>query len=453
MSESRLFLLRDTRRAKRQGHAAIAERQRARLAAMVDYARTHSPYHRRLYRDLPERVADSALLPVTSKRALMAHFDDWVTDGQVTLKRARAHVDDPGLIGHRFREKYLLATTSGTTGRRGLFLVDDRSLAVAGALSLRMLASWLTVGDVAGIVRRGGRLAMVNATGGHFMTAATAARLTASARHRRVRVFPVSAPLPQLVAGLNEYQPTVVASYASMAALLADERRAGRLRVEPALMVLSAEGLPVDQYRRIADVFRVRVGHSYAATECPFLSYSCDHGWYHVNSDWLVLEPVDAEYRPTPPGERSHTVLVSNLANRIQPILRYDLGDSVLWRPDPCACGDPLPAIRVQGRAADALGFPAPGGARVTLPPLVFATLADGVPGAELVQFVHTAPATLRVCFVAAAGIDPDRVWRTLRADLARLFADHRLGHVTVERATEPPQQSPGGKIRLVLPL
>ena len=97
---------------------------------------------------------------------------------------------------------------------------------------------------------------------------------------------------------------------------------------------------------------------SYAATECPFLSVSCPDGWLHVNSDWVILEPVTADHQPVPAGELSDTVLITNLANRIQPILRYDLGDSVLQRLDPCPCGDPRPAIRVQGRAADLLTFP-----------------------------------------------------------------------------------------------
>lgn len=56
-----------------------------------------------------------------------------------------------------------------------------------------------------------------------------------------------------------------------------------------------------------------------------------------------MLEPVDADYRPTPVGERSHTVLISNLANRVQPVLRYDLGDSVLQRSDPCPAATRCP--------------------------------------------------------------------------------------------------------------
>jgi hypothetical protein len=93
---STLALIRDGRRTLRQGPDALAHRQRERLAAMIDFARTHSPYYRELYRALPERVEDSALLPVTRKQNLMARFDDWITDPEVSLDRVRAFVADPG---------------------------------------------------------------------------------------------------------------------------------------------------------------------------------------------------------------------------------------------------------------------------------------------------------------------------------------------------------------------
>ncbi|WP_433432005.1 hypothetical protein [Nonomuraea sp. CA-141351] len=101
---------------------------------------------------------------------------------------------------------------------------------------------------------------------------------------------------------------------------------------------------------------------------------------------------MDAQYRPMPPGQPSHTVLLTNLANHVQPILRYDLGDAVLLRPDACPCGNPGPALRVQGRAADPLTFPLPGGGPVALAPLPLATLLKAVPGLELFQIVQTEP-------------------------------------------------------------
>ncbi|MHA6630011.1 phenylacetate--CoA ligase family protein [Pseudonocardia sichuanensis] len=454
-------LLWDAGRAYRGGSAAIAARQRVRLAAQVDYARTRSPFYRQLYAGLPERVEDPRLLPVTGKAALMDRFDDWVTDAAVTLQRVQAFVADPTLIGraiHGAHARYSVATTSGTTGTRGVFLLDDRDVRVAGAVGVRVLSSWLRPVTLPRALPRllagRGRVAVVVAAGGHFASAAAAARLGArSSAGGRTRVFPVSTPPPELVAQLNAFQPAVLAPYATTAALLADEQQAGRLRIRPALVALAAEGLAEGEPARIAAAFGATVGNSYAATECPFLSYSCRDGWLHVNADWVILEPVDAQHRPTPPGEQSHTVLLTNLANRVQPILRYDLGDSVLQRPDPCPCGSPLPAIRVQGRAADLLTFPTPSGRNVTITPLTLTTRLDRLPGLALFQIEQTAGTDLVVRLRPAPGADPGQTWEAVHRELADLLAINGLDHVTVHRSDQGPQQAAGGKYRLVKPL
>lgn len=449
-----LRLIRDGRRAMKQGPASIALRQRSRFAEMVAFARTNSPYYRELYKHLPADINDPALLPVTDKKQLMASFDDWVTDRSVTLASVRALVEDADRIGERFLGKYTVATTSGTTGARGMFVVDDRTMVVTNAIAFRLITSWLGVGDILRLVARGGRMAMIMAAGGHFATAVAAARMRKSKRgKKRVGTFPAQTPLPALVDQLNHFNPVVMAAYASIASLLASEQEAGRLAIRPVLLALSAEGLPVDEYDRIAKAFGATVGNSYAATECTFLSYGCEERWLHVNADWVVVEPVDAAYQPVPAGQQSHTVLISNLANRVQPILRYDLGDSVLQRPDPCPCGNPLPAIRVRGRAADVLTFERANGEHVSVPPLAFAAVMERIDGIDLSQIVQTGSTALRVRLRIASSSDAERIWQSLFEALDRLLAEHELSHVQIERASEPPEQSTGGKFRQVVPL
>lgn len=436
---------------KRRGAAAIAARQRQRLAEMVAYARIHSRYYCELYRGLPERVVDQRLLPVTDKKKLMNRFDDWVTDRTVTQDAAEALVDDPSRIGERFLGKYTLMTTSGTTGRRGFFLVDDRTMTVVAAMMLRWIGGWLSPGDFLKIIARRGRLALIMATGGHFASAVAAARVKRR-RGKRVEVLSVHVPVTELVERLNLFQPALLAPYASMGALLADEQEAGRLRIDPVAVVLSAEGLPQPEYDRIARAFHAKVGNSYAASECMFLSVMCDEGWLHVNADWVAFEPVDADYRPVPPGEQSHTILISNLANHVQPILRYDLGDSVLQRPEPCPCGNPLPAIRAQGRSADVLTFRTPGG-EVRLPPLALSQPIEGLRGITLFQIAQTEPERLELRLQMAPTANADGVWREAEARVRKVLAERRLEQVAVERGGEPPEQGRGGKFREVIPL
>ncbi|GAB3161901.1 hypothetical protein GCM10027161_72160 [Microbispora hainanensis] len=288
-----------------------------------------------------------------------------------------------------------------------------------------------------------------------FSTVATAARFRRD--HPRLgwllREFSIDKPLPQLVAEPNRYKPSSLAGFSSMLGLLAREQEAGRLHIHPGMVIADGEALTAENRTRIASAFHAQVRSAYAATECGFLAYGCAHNWLHLDTDWVVLEPVDADQRPVPPGQPSHTVLLSNLANRIQPILRYDMGDNVLMRPDACPCGSPLPAVQVQGRAAELLEFPAGGDRHVRISPMAFGTLLDRVPGIAQFQVVQSAPATLRVRLTQADGADPDDVWRSVREEISRLLAEHKAEHVALERAVEPPEQSASGKFRRIIPL
>ncbi len=107
---------------------------------------------------------------------------------------------------------------------------------------------------------------------------------------------------------------------------------------------------------RLARQFGCVVRNSYGASEFLSIAWDCGAGRLHVNGDWVLLEPVDAQLRPVAPGTASHTTLLTNLVNRVQPLIRYDLGDAITVHPDRCRCGCPLPTIEVDGRHDD-IGF------------------------------------------------------------------------------------------------
>ena len=66
---------------------------------------------------------------------------------------------------------------------------------------------------------------------------------------------------------------------------------------------------------------------------------------------------------------------------------------------------------------------------------------------------MQTEPAVLRVRLRVAVGSDAERVSEAVHTQLTCLLENHRLGHVRVERADEPPAQTPGSKYRSVVPL
>ena len=97
----------------------------------------------------------------------------------------------------------------------------------------------------------------------------------------------------------------------------------------------------------------------YGIGECLLLSDGCPtDGGAHINADWAIVEVVDEAYRPVPPGELGSKVLVTNLANYVQPIIRYEVADRLVMATEPCRCGSRLPRIaRVEGRSGEALWY------------------------------------------------------------------------------------------------
>jgi phenylacetate-coenzyme A ligase PaaK-like adenylate-forming protein len=169
-----------------------------------------------------------------------------------------------------------------------------------------------------------------------------------------------------------------------------------------------------------------------------------------VHADWVILEPVDEDFRPVPPGETSKTVLLTNLSNRVQPVLRYNLGDRITVRPDPCPCGSPFPAIQVEGRTDEILRFRAADGSLVPILPLALWSVMKETPGLHRFQAIQTGECQLTIRMETGAG-ETQAVWGQLQNRVGAFLARQHLPGVEISLAAEPPRRDPrSGKYRHV---
>jgi phenylacetate-coenzyme A ligase PaaK-like adenylate-forming protein len=426
----------------------------ARLRDLVAFARTASPFHERRYRNLPATVEDLRNLPPLTRRELMTSFDDWVTDPRITRAGLEAFLADESLLGQLYLDRYMAWRTSGTTGEPALFVQDPHAQTVYGSLWLvRGMMNWVEPHDLRAMRHAGCREAVIAVTGARFVMVAAAEGRHRSRRHLADagRTFSLLAPRSELVEELNHFQPAFIISYPSALQMLAHEQMVGRLHVSPILVISGAETLSLAVRDSIAAVFDCPVHNVYGAAEFPSIAYDCERGWLHVNTDYVVLEAVDEDYQPTPVGCASHTVLLTNLVNRVQPIIRYDLGDSVTVKREPCACGSPLPAIRVEGRSADLLSFPTPEGGTVELLPLGLGSTIWMTPGVHRYQAIQTAPTVLRIRLELEPGSNPKEVWSSVVHRVQEHVVAQGAVPVEIERAQGPPRRHPvSGKYRKV---
>ena len=441
----------DLWRAEREGPAGLRRRQEERLTALVAHARVYSPYFRQVYAGLgfgPVRMSD---LAVTHKPELMARFDEWVTDRRITREGVEAFVADPTLIGVRFLGDYFVCRSSGTSGRPGIFLADRAAISTIYAChaysGLRLLGRvrWRR------LLAKGMRQASVVGTG-HFAGAGIVALGRREGKLKAKReVVSAEQPLAEMVARLNSFDPAIIEGYPSAIRQLAREQRAGRLLIRPGLIATGGETVSLEERRLMGKAFGAPVIDGYGSSECLIAAATCRHEWLHYRSDWMILEAVDADHRPVEPGQASYTVLLTNLSNRVQPVIRYDLGDSVLVRPDLCECGSPLPAFRVAGRRDDILRF-ASDGSMVEVLPLAITARLEEVEGLEQVQLVQEGPTRLVVRLSCTDTGQNEAVRRSV-LHLLRVFLDRqRLENVSLEADTQPPDVlGASGKFRQVI--
>jgi phenylacetate-CoA ligase len=336
--------------------------QQERLRELIAYAAGASPYYREAFGSRLASVADVRLdrLPTLPKTTLVDQFDRIVTDPRVRLAALEDHLRGPD-PGGLFEDSFRIFSTSGTSGLRALVVYSEAEFQFWVAVSLRLFAR-------IGITPQT-RVAAIGAPNPLHITR----RLFAAFRSGRSGApeLSVLTPLDETVAALNDYQPEAVITYASIAALLAQEQLEGRLRIAPQIVGVSAEVLTDEARRWIDSAWAVQPTEVYASTETLYIASSTPpHRGLQLFEDLAIVEVVDENNRPVPHGTPGYKVLVTNLVNRTQPLIRYELSDSATFAEGPDPSGLPYRRLAaVDGRSDDILRFAGAGGGEVAVHP------------------------------------------------------------------------------------
>ena len=435
------------------GRDSLLRRQRERLALTLEHALARSAFYRRRVGSTSHTTPGLADFPIVTKRELMHAFDDWVTDPAIDLASVTEFMADPARIGLDYLGRYTVWQTSGSSGEPAVFLQDAQAMTVNDSLESlrrpavqplrRMFDPWYL----------SERTAFVGATGGHFASTVSIERLRRLNPGVRlaVRGFSFLAPLATLCEELARFRPTVLATYPTAAVMLAEEAAAGRLDVGVREIWTGGEALTGAMRAMIERSFGCPVVNQYGASEFLPLATSCTHGRLHHNCDWSLLESVDAKGLPAAVGEVGATVLLTNLANQVQPLIRYDLGDRVRFVAEPCECGSALPVIEIEGRTDEALVLRAANGRRVRLVPLALSTVLED--DAQVFDFQLERHGEREIRLRLGPG-QPDRDAAAARAGeaLQAWLRSQGLSGVKIDyRPDEPLRMGRSGKIARVV--
>ena len=400
-----------------------------------------SPFYRERFAGLAGATrVELAALPPLDKATLMANLDDALCDPRLRGRELRSHLLDPEpLLG-----EHRVMASSGSTGTPSLYVYSRADW--TGVLAL-----FLRYSELSGIRPRLPRLRLAAIGAPSLASMTQKIALSADIGVHRVLRLSVTEPLPRLVEALNAFRPDALNAYASIAALLADEQLAGRLRIAPKTVSTSSELRTDEMSARIERAFGVRPFDLYGTSE-GLWGVECEqHDGVHVFEDWCIVENVDGDGRPVPDGERGERLLVTNLFNRTLPLIRFEISDVVALDRRPCGCGRTLPRLRgMQGRLDDVLRLPGASGATVPVHPTSFSVVAADPAVREFQVRQRGAGVLLRLALHHGAPADaPERIARAVAERLRALGVDRPA---VASEAVEAIERTPAGKLRLVVP-
>ena len=315
-------------------HGEALERfQDERARATVKHALEHSAFYHNYWAG--HDPSHPFALPTLGKSEMMAHFETFNSRGisqEHALEAARL-AESGAKTGAVKLDGLTVGLSSGTSGSRGLFLLSPSEQAAWTGTVLARVMHRLQAERVALFLRAGSDLYQGIGRG----------------RFIEFRYFPLERDLEPHLLALNAFQPTLLIGPPSLLERLARAQDGGRLHIRPRRLIAVAEVMDPPDQARLEHAFQVPVHQIYQATE-GFLAAPCVYGQLHLQEDIVAVQAESIETRIS---KIYFTPVITDLWRRVQPIVRYRLGDLLSLEPGPCGCGSSWRMVQVLGRTAD----------------------------------------------------------------------------------------------------
>lgn len=336
-----LLAYRKARKHEFKSRTALERHQEKELKGFLDWLTENSLYFSGFRRYSRDNTTDRgavplAQFPLMDKDSMMANFDEMNTAHlplQAIMDLAQSSEASRDFQGTL--EGYTVGLSSGTSAKRGAFIVSESEKAQwAGTILAKLLPAGLFAGE---------RVAL-------FLRADSGLYQTVKSPWLTFRFFDLVSDFTERTHELADYAPSILVAPAQVLRQLALEVMNEGLVLAPKKIVSVAEVLEPQDRDLIERVFGQSVHQVYQATE-GFLGSTCEVGTLHLNEEFLHVEKewIDKEARRFVP-------IITDFTRRTQPIVRYRLNDVLVAKKYPCSCGRVTQAVEaVEGRCDDML--------------------------------------------------------------------------------------------------
>jgi phenylacetate-CoA ligase len=162
--------------------------------------------------------------------------------------------------------------------------------------------------------------------------------------------------LAKYIEQIIAYRPKMLFGYPSSLALIAgyaDKNGIQLDNIDVKVVFVTSERLYEEQKTAISKTFGCPVANGYGGRDSGFIAHQCPSGGMHISAEDIIVETVDVSGQPVSFGEPGE-VVVTHMATKEFPFIRYRTGDVAILDDEVCPCGRGLPLLKeIQGRTTD----------------------------------------------------------------------------------------------------
>ncbi len=295
----------------------------------------HVPYYQQLFKQLkfnPNNVTsleDLKKLPLTTKPLIREQCEQLKADDAVGLAKFN---------------------TGGSSGEPLIFYIGNKRVSHDVAAKWRATRWWdVDIGDPEAVI-----------WGSPIELSGQDKIKLVRDKLLRTHLIPAFEMSPVKIDGfiqqIKALKPKMLFGYPSALAHIATHaEKTGQVLSDLGIKVafVTSERLYDHQRAKIEQVFACPVANGYGGRDAGFIAHQCPEGQMHITAEDIIVEIIDNN-GDVLPYDQAGEIVVTHLATRDFPFIRYRTGDVGVLSDEQCRCGRGLPLLKeIQGRTTD----------------------------------------------------------------------------------------------------
>ncbi|EMS72692.1 Coenzyme F390 synthetase [Ruminiclostridium cellobioparum subsp. termitidis CT1112] len=304
--------------------------RKKKLYRILRYARDNSVFYRRELKGLDLKKIPLEELPVVDKNILVYSLEDVLTV-DLRISDIEDYLSTGFSLSRNYKNKFLIFHTSGSSGSSVNVVWGPREFATATAMLLVKNTGLLRGKNPFELIAGKKRFLYIGIMDDYIGGNSWVYAMRNLVRLRLISIF---TPIDRMVKEVEGFKPEFIMAKPHVLGEIAEHILNKSVDIQPEKLIFVGEMLTERDKNKIKAGFGIFPVNSYSTCETGPVAFEEEPETLTVMDEEIILELLDEDNRPITGYYQLGHIVITNLYNRVMPIIRYDIGDMAYYVPN-----------------------------------------------------------------------------------------------------------------------